>query len=255
MVPTPPDESTRGKLALEAIDVRKSYDGVAVLDGVTLNVSSGECLALVGESGAGKSTLLRMFNRLVSPDSGRVLVDGEDVAGKDPVALRRSVGYVPQTGGLLPHWRVVRNAALVPWLEGHADPEGAARSALDLVGLAPATFAERRPAELSGGQRQRVALARALAAQPRYLLLDEPFGALDAITRSDVQEAFLHVREKLGITALLVTHDLREAGLLADRIAVLRAGRLEQVGTRAEVFSAPASDYVAQLIRKSGATV
>jgi len=240
--------------AFELIDVRKAYRNVVALDGVSLTVATGECLAIVGESGSGKTTLLHLLNRLVEPDTGLVLADGEDVAGRDPVALRRRIGYVPQTGGLLPHWRVLRNVALVPWLEKHADPERAARAALELVGLAPDTFAQRRPGELSGGQRQRVAIARALAAQPRYLLLDEAFSALDAITRGDVHDAFLNVRRRLPVTTLLVTHDLREAVVLADRIAVLRRGRLEQIGPTREVVSAPETPYVAELIRRSGVT-
>jgi osmoprotectant transport system ATP-binding protein len=240
--------------AFETIDVRKAYRDVIALDGVSLSVAAGECLAIVGESGSGKTTLLHLFNRLVEPDAGSVLAGGEDVAAHDPIALRRRIGYVPQTGGLLPHWNVLRNVALVPWLERHADPEGAARSALELVGMAPDTFVQRRPAELSGGQRQRVAIARALAAQPRYLLLDEAFSALDAITRSDVHDAFLNVRRQLPVTTLLVTHDLREAVVLADRTAVLRRGRLEHVGPTREVVSAPATPYVAELIRKSGVT-
>ena len=240
--------------AFEVIDVRKAYRDVVALDGVSLKVAAGECLAIVGESGSGKTTLLHLFNRLVEPDAGRVLAGGEDVAAHNPIALRRRIGYVPQSGGLLPHWNVLRNVALVPRLERHADPDRAARSALELVGLAPDTFAQRRPAELSGGQRQRVAIARALAAQPRYLLLDEAFSALDAITRSDVHEAFLNVRRQLPVTTLLVTHDLREAVVLADRTAVLRRGRLEHVGTTREVMSSPATPYVAELIRKSGVT-
>ena len=240
--------------ALEARNVRKAFGEVVALDSVSLRIAAGECLALVGESGSGKTTLLRLFNRLVEPDHGQVLVDGRDVASSDPVRLRRRMGYVPQTGGLLPHWRVLRNIALVPWLEGRADAHEAARAALDLVGLAPATFADRRPAALSGGQRQRVAIARALAAQPDFLLLDEPFGALDAITRADVHEAFAGVRARLRVTTLLVTHDLREAALLAERIAVLRHGRLEQVAAVADIFAAPATPYVAELTRKSGAT-
>jgi osmoprotectant transport system ATP-binding protein len=248
-------DPNRRPATLEAIAVRKVYSGVVALDDVSVSVTAGECLALVGESGSGKTTLLRLFNRMVEPDAGRVLVEGEDVSTRDPVALRRQTGYVPQTGGLLPHWRVLRNVGLVPWLERHPDPASAARTALELVGLAPATFAERRPAELSGGQRQRVAIARALAAQPRYLLLDEAFTALDAITRADVHEAFAGARQRLRITTLLVTHDVREAILLADRIAVLRRGHLEQVGTPKDVFSLPATPYVAELIRKSGATV
>ena len=237
---------------LQALDVRKHYGADAAVDGVSVTVAAGECLALVGESGSGKSTLLRMFNRMVEPDSGVVRVDEQDVSSTDAVVLRRSIGYVPQEGGLLPHWRVLRNIALVPWLLQRADADEAARAALELVGL-PAAFADRWPAELSGGQRQRVAIARALAAQPRHLLLDEPFGALDAITRADLQHAFAQLRARLHITTLLVTHDLREARLLADRIAVLRRGKIEQLGTAAEVFDTPATPYVAELIEKSGA--
>lgn len=240
---------------LEAVDVRRTYGDVVALDRVSLAIAAGECVALVGESGSGKTTLLRLFNRMVEPETGQVLADGKDLATVDAVHLRRRTGYVPQTGGLLPHWRVLRNVALVPWLERQAEPERAARAALDLVGLAPATFAERFPSELSGGQRQRVAIARALAAQPESLLLDEPFSALDAITRAELHEAFLDLRKRLRITTLLVTHDLREAVLLADRIAVMRHGRLEQAGTPAEVFTTPATPYVADLIRKSGATL
>jgi osmoprotectant transport system ATP-binding protein len=240
--------------ALEVDDVRKAYGDVVALAGVSLRIAAGERVALVGESGSGKTTLLRLFNRMTEPDAGAVSVDGADVRSFDPVALRRRMGYVPQTGGLLPHWRVLRNVALVPRLERQPDPDAAARTALELVGLAPATFAERRPAELSGGQRQRVAIARALAAQPRYLLLDESFSALDAITRADLHEAFLRLRERLRITSLLVTHDLREAALLADRIVVLRHGRIEQMGPPDEVFGAPATPYVAELVRKSGAS-
>jgi osmoprotectant transport system ATP-binding protein len=244
----------RQAAVLAASDVRKAYGDVVALDSVSVSIAAGECVALVGESGSGKTTLLRLFNRMVEPDAGRVLVDGTDVGALDPVALRRQTGYVPQNGGLLPHWRVLRNVALVPWLERQQDPGHAARAALELVGLAPDTFAHRRPGELSGGQRQRVAIARALAAQPRCLLLDEAFSALDAITRADVHEAFLAARQRLRTTTLLVTHDLREAVLLADRIAVLRRGRVEQSGTTAEVVGTPATPYVAELIRKSGVT-
>jgi osmoprotectant transport system ATP-binding protein len=238
--------------ALAVEGVSKAFNGITALADVSLHIAAGECLALVGESGAGKTTLLRLFNRLAEPDAGHVFADGQNVAHIDPVALRRRMGYVPQSGGLLPHWRVLRNVALVRWLEKHSDQNAAARTALELVGLSPDEFGDRLPAELSGGQRQRVAIARAIAAQPPYLLLDEAFSALDAITRADVHEALLQVRERLRITTVLVTHDLREAGLLGSRIAVLRRGRLEQIGTPAEVVSAPATPYVAELIRKSG---
>ncbi|MDH3497762.1 MAG: ATP-binding cassette domain-containing protein [Gemmatimonadota bacterium] len=234
--------------ALRAAGVAKRFGGVTALQAVSLVVARDECVALVGESGSGKTTLLRCFNRLVEPDAGTVFVNETDARALDPVGLRRHTGYVQQEGGLLPHWTVLRNAGLVLWLLGRADEQDRARDALDLVGLPPAEFGARHPGQLSGGQRQRVAIARALAAQPSVLLMDEPFGALDAITRAELQRAFAALRTRLGATVVLVTHDLAEAFLLADRIAVLRAGRLEQVGTRQELVSAPATPYVARLL-------
>jgi osmoprotectant transport system ATP-binding protein len=236
---------------LVAEAVAKRYGDIVALDGVSLVVQRGECLAVIGESGSGKTTLLRCFNRLTDPEQGRVLVDGVDVATVDPVELRRRIGYVPQDGGLLPHWRVQRNVALVPWLRGSAAADEAAGRALRLVGLAPERFGPRWPRQLSGGQRQRVAVARALAADPAVVLLDEPFGALDAITRADLQTTFIELRRQLEITAVLVTHDLAEAFLLADRVAVLREGRLEQVAGPAELRSAPATAYVRHLLERA----
>jgi osmoprotectant transport system ATP-binding protein len=240
-----------GVSALAAERVSKRFGAVVALDGISLEVGRGECLAVIGESGSGKTTLLRCFNRLIEPDGGRILVDGADAATLDPIELRRRTGYVPQDGGLLPHWRVRRNVALVPWLRGAPDASAAAERVLRLVGLEPASFGDRRPRELSGGQRQRVAVARALAAGPEVVLLDEPFGALDAITRADLQSAFLAIRRELGLTAVLVTHDLPEAFLLADRVAVLRAGRLEQVAPAAELRAAPATPYVRELLARA----
>jgi osmoprotectant transport system ATP-binding protein len=237
--------------ALAAERVGKRFGTVVALDAVSLEVERGECLAVIGESGSGKTTLLRCFNRLVEPDQGRILVDGVDAATLDPIALRRRTGYVPQDGGLLPHWRVGRNAALVPWLQGASAAHEAAERALRLVGLEPERFGERRPRELSGGQRQRVAVARALAAGPEVVLLDEPFGALDAITRADLQTVFLAIRRELGLTAVLVTHDLSEAFLLADRVAVLRAGRVEQSGPADELRAEPATPYVRELLERA----
>ncbi len=242
------------EITLRATDLSKRYGSVVALDGVSLEVRRGECVALIGESGSGKTTLLRCFNRMTDPDAGRVLVDGADAAGLDPIALRRRVGYVPQEGGLLPHWHVRRNVSLVPWLRGMPDGDARADRALGLVSLDPADFSHRKPRELSGGQRQRVAVARALAADPDVILLDEPFGALDAITRADLQETFLRLRRELQFTALLVTHDLHEALLIADRIAVMRRGRVEQVGTEAELRESPASDYVRELLRRARVT-
>ena len=238
-------------IALEAREVSKRYGPVTALDGVSLAVHRAECVALIGESGSGKTTLLRCFNRLTDPDAGTVLVDGADTAALDPVALRRRIGYVPQEGGLMPHWRVRRNVALVPWLRGQDDAAAHVDRALRLVGLEPAAVGDRWPRELSGGQRQRVAVARALASRPDLVLLDEPFGALDAITRADLQASFRDLRRELAITTLLVTHDLSEAFLLADRVAVMHAGRIEQVATPDELRTAPATPYVRTLLARA----
>lgn len=233
--------------------VSRKHGDVQALRDVSLDIRPGECVALVGESGSGKTTLLRCVNRLTEPDSGRIFLDGADIAATDPVLLRRSIGYVPQEGGLLPHWRVARNVGLVPWLEGN-DSVAAAERAMTVAGLEPATFGSRWPHELSGGQRQRVAIARALAGGQSLLLLDEPFSALDAITRSELHDAFRGLREKAsgGFTSILVTHDLREAVLLADRIAVLRAGAIEHFGPANELAARPASDYVRSLVEHAG---
>jgi len=241
--------------ALSATGVVKRFDSTVALDGVSVDVLEGECVALVGESGSGKTTLLRCFNALVQPDAGRVLVDGVDVSTADVIELRRHVGYVPQDGGLLPHWRVGRNVELVLRLQ-RANGDLATRrdDALRIVGLDPGTFRDRWPRELSGGQRQRVAIARALAAHPRLVLLDEPFGALDAISRADLQESFAALRTARAagrMTCVLVTHDLHEAFLLADRVAVLRRGRLEQVDTPAILLTRPATSYVNELLARA----
>jgi osmoprotectant transport system ATP-binding protein len=243
-------------VSLHARDVVKRYvtstGTVHALDRVSLNVANGECVALVGESGSGKTTLLRCFNRLVQPDDGSIHVDDADVARADAVDLRRHVGYVMQEGGLLPHWTVLRNVALVPWLRTTPNADSAARDALALVGFGDGTLDNRYPRELSGGQRQRVAMARALAAHPSVVLLDEPFGALDAITRAELQQMFAAIRRRRPVTCLLVTHDLFEARRLADRIAVMRGGKIEQIGTPYEVIDTPATEYVARLVEMSG---
>jgi osmoprotectant transport system ATP-binding protein len=191
---------------------------------------------------------------MVVPDEGSITVGGQDVAPLDPVQLRRRTGYVPQDGGLMPHWRVQRNVELVPWLLELPDRERLAREALALVGLDAARFGVRWPHELSGGQRQRVAIARALAARPSVLLLDEPLGALDAISRGDLQDAIAQLRQELQVTMLLVTHDLREAARLGDRIAVMRQGQIEQTAPTAELFASPATPYVAELLRRAEGT-
>jgi len=235
---------------LQAANISFAFDKVNVLDDVSLTVEAGRCVALVGESGAGKTTLLRCFNRMVTPSTGAVEIDGADITVQPLAALRRRLGYVPQHGGLLPHWTVLRNIALVPDLLGQADAEAAARVALEQVGLPPA-FANRHPGELSGGQRQRVALARAIAGRQSVLLMDEPFGSLDAISRSELQALCATLRRELRVTTLLVTHDLLEADLLADEIAVMRAGRIEQRGTLQSLIAEPATAYVTSLLERA----
>ena len=236
---------------LTAQDVVHHYGDVLALDHVSLSVAEGATVALVGESGSGKTTLLRCFNRMVDPDSGTITVGGTDVRSQSLVSLRRRMGYVPQNGGLLPHWNVLRNVALVPHMLGAPDPDKAAAEALEVVGMPTGSYGARFPHELSGGQKQRVALARALAAHPGVILLDEPFGALDAITRSELHEVFEEARREFPVTMLLVTHDLAEAARLADEIAVMRAGRIEQRASFDTMRSAPATPYVASLVQRS----
>ncbi len=239
---------------LLARGISHAFGGVArerALDGVDLEVPAGACVALVGESGSGKTTLLRCFNRMVEPQAGVVTVGGRDVRGVRAETLRRTMGYVPQDGGLLPHWTVRRNVELVPRLLGMQDVAARADEALSLAGLPAASYGLRYPHELSGGQRQRVALARAVAARPPAILLDEPFGALDAISRGDLQAAFEGVRRATGATTLLVTHDLVEAARLGDWLVVMRAGRVEQRGTFSELRHTPATQYVQSLVERT----
>ena len=238
-------------MALEARGIVHTFGAVRALDGVDLTVPAGAAVALVGESGSGKTTLLRCFNRMVEPRAGTVHLGERNVRDGAVEALRRGIGYVPQDGGLLPHWTVRQNVALVPTLIGMTDPADAANEALALAGLPPDSYGTRFPQELSGGQRQRVALARALAARPPVVLLDEPFGALDAISRADLQGAFERMRKASGVTTLLVTHDLAEAARLCDVIVVMRAGRIEQRGAFRVLRAAPATPYVRDLLDRT----
>jgi osmoprotectant transport system ATP-binding protein len=217
--------------------------GVPVLDNLTLAIRRGEVIALVGRSGAGKTTLLRLINRLALPQQGRVLVGARDTREWDPIALRRSIGYVIQDVGLFPHMTVAANIAVVPRLEGWEAARIAARVAelLELVGLT-ADHGERWPAELSGGQRQRVGVARALAADPAVLLMDEPFGALDPVTRAELQREFRGIQQRLGKTVVIVTHDMLEALALADRVAVLDRGVLIACETPETIVESPHPD-------------
>ncbi len=230
--------------------VSKRYGTVTVLRDVSMKIERGELVALLGESGSGKTTLMKMFNRLNEPDTGVVRVDGVDVKTEDPVLLRRRIGYVIQHVGLLPHLTIADNIATVPRLLRWEADRIAARvdELLDLVGLPAEKYRERYPDQLSGGQRQRVGVARALAARPLLLLLDEPFGALDPVTRAGLQRELRTIHKDLGLTTLIVTHDMVEALTLADRIAVMRNGELLQLAPPAQLMSAPADDYVAALV-------
>ncbi|MFF4308934.1 ABC transporter ATP-binding protein [Streptomyces sp. 900105755] len=231
--------------------VTKRYaDGTTAVDGLSFEVTAGELVTLVGPSGCGKTTTMMMVNRLIEPTSGRILVDGEDVAGVDPVMLRRRIGYVIQQVGLFPHRTVLDNTATVPALLGWRRDRARARAAelLDLVGLDPKTYGPRYPDQLSGGQRQRVGVARALAADPPVLLMDEPFGAVDPVVREQLQDEFLRMQAAVRKTVLLVTHDIEEAVRLGDRIAVYGQGRIEQFDTPGAVLGRPATPYVAGFV-------
>ena len=240
--------NTISSTAIEFRNVRKGFGGRTALDDFSLAVGSGETVALVGPSGCGKTTALKLVNRLLDADSGEVLVFGGDVRGEDPVALRRRVGYVIQEGGLFPHWDVEHNIEIVPRLLGWAPERRRARleELLAMVHLPSAEFSSRCPRELSGGQRQRVGVARALAADPPLVLMDEPFGALDPIARRALQKEFLDWKRRIGKTVLLVTHDLPEAFRLADRIVVMKDGRVRQAGTREEIRQRPADEFIAE---------
>ncbi|MET9677117.1 ATP-binding cassette domain-containing protein [Streptomyces sp. NPDC006482] len=232
-------------------NVTKRYeDGTTAVDDLSFEVAEGELVTLVGPSGCGKTTTMMMVNRLVEPTSGRVLVDGRDIAGVDPVALRRKIGYVIQQVGLFPHRTVLDNTATVPALLGWKKAAARARAAelLDLVGLDPAVHGSRYPAQLSGGQRQRVGVARALAADPPVLLMDEPFGAVDPVVRERLQNEFLALQATVRKTVLLVTHDIEEAVRMGDRMAVYGHGRIEQFDTPATVLGSPATPYVADFV-------
>lgn len=209
-----------------------------VLSQISLEIEKGETLVLLGRSGSGKTTLLKLVNRLLKANAGEIFVNGSSVDSLDPIQLRRGIGYVIQEGGLFPHYTVAENVGLVPWLDGWEPARIAARveDMMRLVGLEPREFAERKPRELSGGQRQRVGVARALAADPPILLMDEPFGALDPVTRAELQHEFAELAKRLAKTIVFVTHDLREALKLGSRIVLLAAGKI--------VAGAPSEEFL-----------
>jgi osmoprotectant transport system ATP-binding protein len=235
-------------------NVSKSFDGGQsyALRDVSLTIEEGETFVLVGTSGSGKTTILRLINRLIEPTSGRITLDGRDLSDYEAIALRRNMGYVFQGIGLFPHMTVGQNVAIGLRLTGISAVrrDARARGLLELVELEPEAYVNRFPAELSGGQQQRVAVARALATDPNYLLMDEPFGALDVLTRDSLQKEVLRLKEKIRKTIVFVTHDIVEAFLLGDRVGVCDQGRLDQVGTKRELVEHPQTDFVRELLAR-----
>lgn len=238
-------------IIIEFLGITKQFpSGTLALQGIDLQIFQGETLAVIGESGSGKTTLLRMCNRLDSATAGKIQLHGQPLHQEDPIHLRRGMGYVQQDGGLLPHWTIEQNIGLVPTLLGW-DPQrinNRVADLLELVGLNVQEHRARYPIQLSGGQRQRVAFARALAADPEIILLDEPFGALDALTRHELQNQFLGLKHQLHKTMILVTHDIDEAIRLGDRIGIMKEGRLLQIGSSKELLHNPADPYVSKLL-------
>ena len=220
--------------------------GIVAVDDVSLDLPAGEICVLLGPSGCGKTTTMRMINRLVQPTSGKIFIDGRDTAGTDPIQLRRSIGYVIQQIGLFPNKTVADNICVVPDLLGWDRKKARRRAAelLELVGMQPATFMDRYPRELSGGQQQRVGVIRALAADPPVMLMDEPFGAIDPISREAIQDEFLRMQQTLRKTIIFVSHDIDEAVKMADKIAIFRGGRLEQYASPERLLALPANGFI-----------
>lgn len=231
--------------------ITKSYlPGINAVADFTLSVAKGELLAIIGPSGCGKTTVLKMLNRLVEPTSGRILLHGEDIRTLDPTALRRSMGYVIQQVGLFPHMTILENITVVPDILGWPAEKQRARAyeLLDLIDMNPSEFARRFPYQLSGGQQQRIGVLRALAADPAVILMDEPFGAVDPLTRTKLQQELKTLHTRLKKTILLVTHDIDEAFRLADRVLLMQSGRIVQVGTPTELLDRPATSFVDEYI-------
>lgn len=233
---------------IDIIDLVKQFPGTArpAVDRLSLTIPAGEVCVLIGPSGCGKTTTMRIVNRMIEPDAGVVKVDGRDIMQSDPVSLRRSIGYVIQQVGLFPHWTIAENVATVPRLLGWETARTTARidELLELVGMDPALYRLRFPRELSGGQKQRVGVARALAADPPVMLMDEPFGAIDPITRARLQDEFLKILRALKKTIVFVTHDIDEAVKMGDRIAILKDGALLQYDTPERILAHPANAFV-----------
>jgi osmoprotectant transport system ATP-binding protein len=239
------------KIAFQAITKQFQGSNKAAVDAVTFPVPEGSTCMLVGTSGSGKTTLLRMVNRLIEPTSGEIIIDGKNVLEENPILLRRRIGYVIQQVGLFPHMNISENIRVTAEIAGDWSKQRLAERVdelLDLVGLPPAEYRKRFPRQLSGGQQQRVGLARALATDPAILLMDEPFGALDAITRARLQDELLRIQRDVRKTILFVSHDIEEAFKLGNQIAVLHEGKLQQIGTPVDLLANPANDYVRKLV-------
>ena len=241
---------------IELVGVTKVFEDTAgadrvAVDDLNLEIRDGETLSLIGRSGCGKTTTMKLINRLIEPTRGRILLDGVNVRERDPIELRRGIGYVIQTGGLFPHMTVARNIGLLCDLEGWPRERTRKRvdELLELVNLPPAEFRARYPRDLSGGQRQRVGVARALALDPPCILMDEPFGALDPITRDQLHEEFRQLEDRVDKTIVLVTHDMAEAFGLADRTALMDTGRVVQVGTETDFRERPAGPFVEEFLQ------
>ena len=237
-------------IRLEGLTKRFAGDVRPAVDALSLEVAQGETCVLIGPSGCGKTTTMRMVNRMIEPDAGSIEVAGRDVTRVDPIELRRSIGYVIQQIGLFPHMTIAENIATVPRLLGWTETRISARvdELLTLVAMDPGAYRARFPRELSGGQRQRVGVARALAADPPVMLMDEPFGAIDPITRARLQQEFLRIQERLRKTIVFVTHDIDEAIRMGNRIAIIRAGRLVQFGTPESILARPAEAFVEEFV-------
>jgi len=251
MADTTPAASADAPGGIDFRDVTKVFpDGTRAVGEFRLHVPPHKTTVLVGSSGSGKTTLLRMINRMVEPSSGSITIDGDDIADRDPVSLRRSIGYVMQNSGLMPHFTVLDNITTVPVLRGtpRRDARARALELMDTVGL-DRSMADRYPSQLSGGQQQRVGVARGLAAEPNILLMDEPFGAVDPIVRAELQEELLRLQREIGKTIVFVTHDIDEAFLLGDQVVILEKGaEVAQIGTPNEITENPASAFVESFI-------
>lgn len=231
-------------------NVSKGYNGNLILDNFNFKINKGEFITIIGSSGCGKTTALKLINGLLAPDSGKVYVDGNDIATVDQIQLRRNIGYVIQGVGLFPHMNIKKNIAYVPNLIKKEDKNKILNNVSNLIKVVGMSedILERYPSELSGGQRQRIGIARALAASPKILLMDEPFGAVDEITRRLLQEEILNIYEKLGVTIVFITHDIKEALKLGTRVLVMDKGKIIQAGTPSEIVGQPKTDFVKELV-------